>query len=62
MIEPAGLRSQGILSASYLKDGSDPQWNADRHEEFYNFLAQDDPKANKLDAGWCSVMPRPRPW
>ncbi|WP_407115206.1 ABC transporter substrate-binding protein [Bradyrhizobium sp. LMG 9283] len=53
VIEPAGFEiSQGILSASYTKDGSDPQWNADDGmTKFYNFLAQYDPKANKLDAG-----------
>jgi branched-chain amino acid transport system substrate-binding protein len=53
VLEPAGLEiSQGILSASYTKDGSDPQWNADAGmKKFYSFLAQYDPKANKLDAG-----------
>ncbi|MCK1383986.1 ABC transporter substrate-binding protein [Bradyrhizobium sp. 21] len=53
VLEPAGLEiSQGILSASYTKDGSDPQWNADDGmKRFYNFVAQYDPKANKLDAG-----------
>jgi branched-chain amino acid transport system substrate-binding protein len=53
VLEPAGLEiSQGILSASYTKDGSDPQWNADDGmKKLYNFLAQYDPKANKLDAG-----------
>lgn len=53
VIEPAGFEiSQGILSATYLKDGSDPQWNADDGmKKFYNFIAQYDPKANKLDAG-----------
>ncbi|MCP3405060.1 ABC transporter substrate-binding protein [Bradyrhizobium sp. CCGB01] len=53
VLEPAGLEiSQGILSASYAKDGSDPQWNADDGmKKFYDFLAQFDPKANKLDAG-----------
>jgi branched-chain amino acid transport system substrate-binding protein len=53
VLEPAGLEiSQGILSASYTKDGSEPQWNADDGmKKFYNFLAQYDPKANKLDAG-----------
>jgi len=53
VLEPAGIEiSQGILSASYTKDGSDPQWNADDGmKRFYNFLAQFDPKANKLDAG-----------
>jgi branched-chain amino acid transport system substrate-binding protein len=53
VIEPAGFEiSQGILSASYTKDGSDPQWNSDEGmKRFYNFVAQYDPKANKLDAG-----------
>ncbi|MHC2624640.1 branched-chain amino acid transport system substrate-binding protein [Bradyrhizobium huanghuaihaiense] len=53
VLEPAGLEvSQGILSATYAKDGSDPQWNADDGmKKFYNFLAQYAPKANKLDAG-----------
>ncbi|WP_339035602.1 ABC transporter substrate-binding protein [Bradyrhizobium symbiodeficiens] len=53
VIEPAGLEiSQGLLSASYTKDGSDPQWNTDDGmKKFYNFVAQYDPKANKLDAG-----------
>ncbi|MDA9412988.1 ABC transporter substrate-binding protein [Bradyrhizobium sp. CCBAU 45384] len=53
VIEPAGFEiSQGILSATYIKDGSDPQWNADDGmKKFYNFLAAYDPKANKLDAG-----------
>ncbi|MDA9508279.1 branched-chain amino acid ABC transporter substrate-binding protein [Bradyrhizobium sp. CCBAU 11386] len=53
VLEPAGIEiSQGILSASYTKDGSDPQWNADDGmKKFYDFLGQYDPKANKLDAG-----------
>jgi branched-chain amino acid transport system substrate-binding protein len=53
VIEPAGFEiAQGILSASYIKDGSDPQWNADDGmKRFYNFVAKYAPKANKLDAG-----------
>ncbi|MBH5372600.1 ABC transporter substrate-binding protein [Bradyrhizobium glycinis] len=53
VLEPAGIEiSQGILSATYTKDGSDPQWNADDGmKTFYNFLTQYQPKANKLDAG-----------
>jgi len=53
VLEPAGIEiSQGILSATYTKDGSDPQWNADDGmKKFYNFLAQYEPRANKLDAG-----------
>jgi branched-chain amino acid transport system substrate-binding protein len=52
VIEPAGLEvSQGLLSATYVKDGSDPQWNGDQGmKKFYDFLAQYDPKANKRDA------------
>ncbi|MCP3461388.1 MULTISPECIES: ABC transporter substrate-binding protein [unclassified Bradyrhizobium] len=52
VIEPAGFEvSQGILSATYVKDGTDPQWNADDGmKRFYDFLAQFDPKANRLDA------------
>lgn len=53
VLEPAGIEiSQGVLSATYTKDGSDPQWNADDGmKRFYNFLAQYEPKANKFDAG-----------
>ena len=52
VLEPAGVEvSQGILSAAYTKDGSDPQWNADDGmKKFYTFLSKYDPKANKLDA------------
>ncbi|MGY4627806.1 ABC transporter substrate-binding protein [Bradyrhizobium sp. USDA 4486] len=53
VLEPAGIEiSQGVLSATYTKDGSDPRWNADDGmKKFYHFVAQYDPKANKLDAG-----------
>jgi branched-chain amino acid transport system substrate-binding protein len=53
VIEPAGIEiSQGILSATYTKDSSDPQWSADDGmKRFYDFLAKYDPKANKLEAG-----------
>ncbi|MGX4769239.1 ABC transporter substrate-binding protein [Bradyrhizobium guangdongense] len=53
VLEPAGFEiSQGILSATYIKDGSDPQWNADDGmKKFYGFVAKYDAKANKLDAG-----------
>ncbi|MEY9126425.1 ABC transporter substrate-binding protein [Bradyrhizobium yuanmingense] len=53
VLEPAGIEvSQGILSATYTKDGSDPQWNADEGmKKFYSFLTQYEPKASKLDAG-----------
>jgi branched-chain amino acid transport system substrate-binding protein len=50
-MQPAGFEnSQGILSASYLKDGADPQWDKDPGmEKFLAFLKKDYPEANKLD-------------
>ena len=52
VIKPAGFdNAQGIVSATYLKDVSDPQWDNDPGmKEFLNFLAKDFPEANKLDA------------
>jgi ABC-type branched-subunit amino acid transport system substrate-binding protein len=52
VIKPAGFEnSQGIISAAYLKDASDPQWDNDPGmKEFYAFLAKDFPEGNKLDA------------
>ena len=51
VIKPAGYNnSQGIISAAYLKDVSDPQWaNEPGMKEFLAFLAKDFPEANKLD-------------
>jgi branched-chain amino acid transport system substrate-binding protein len=51
VIKPAGFdNSQGIISAAYLKDVSDPQWENDAGmKEFLNFLAKDFPEGNKLD-------------
>ncbi|WP_338695122.1 MULTISPECIES: ABC transporter substrate-binding protein [unclassified Bradyrhizobium] len=51
VMQPAGFEnSQGILSASYLKDGADPQWDKDPGmEKFLAFLKKDYPDANKLD-------------
>jgi len=51
VIKPAGFdNSQGIISAAYLKDVSDPQWNNDAGmKQFLDFLAKDFPEANKLD-------------
>jgi ABC-type branched-subunit amino acid transport system substrate-binding protein len=53
VIKPAGYQnSQGIISAAYLKDASDPQWNDDPGmKEFYAFLAKDFPEGDKLDGG-----------
>jgi branched-chain amino acid transport system substrate-binding protein len=51
VMEPAGFEvAQGILSATYAKDGSDPQWDNDPGmKNFYAFLEKHYPKANKLD-------------
>jgi ABC-type branched-subunit amino acid transport system substrate-binding protein len=51
VIKPAGFEnSQGIISASYLKDASDSQWDNDPGmKQFYDFLAKDFPEGNKLD-------------
>ncbi|WP_298380284.1 ABC transporter substrate-binding protein [uncultured Bradyrhizobium sp.] len=51
VMQPAGFENaQGILSASYLKDGADPQWDKDPGmEKFLAFLKKDYPDANKLD-------------
>jgi len=51
VIKPAGFEnSQGIVSAAYLKDVSDPQWDNDAGmKEFLDFLAKDFPEGNKLD-------------
>src|ERR1700692_836345 len=51
VIKPAGFdRSQGIISAAYLKDASDPQWNNDAGmKQFYDFMAKDFPEGDKLD-------------
>jgi branched-chain amino acid transport system substrate-binding protein len=51
VIKPAGFEnSQDIISAAYLKDASDPQWNDDPGmKELYAFLEKDFPEGNKLD-------------
>src|SRR3982075_1768288 len=53
VIKPAGYEnSQDIISAAYLKDASDPQWNNDPGmKEFYAFLTKDFPEGDKLDGG-----------
>jgi branched-chain amino acid transport system substrate-binding protein len=52
VLKPAGFEnSQGIISAAYLKDVSDPQWANDAGmKTFLEFLAKDFPEGNKLDA------------
>jgi branched-chain amino acid transport system substrate-binding protein len=51
VIKPAGYEnSQDIISAAYLKDASDPQWNNDAGmKEFLAFLQKDFPEGDKLD-------------
>jgi ABC-type branched-subunit amino acid transport system substrate-binding protein len=51
VIKPAGYESsQGIISAAYVKDASDPQWDNDPGmKQFYEFMAKDFPEGNKLD-------------
>jgi ABC-type branched-subunit amino acid transport system substrate-binding protein len=53
VIKPAGTaNAQDIISAAYLKDASDPQWDSDPGmKEFYAFLAKDFPEGDKLDQG-----------
>jgi ABC-type branched-subunit amino acid transport system substrate-binding protein len=53
VIKPAGYEhSQDIISAAYLKDASDPQWNNDAGmKEFYAFMTKDFPEGDKLDGG-----------
>jgi branched-chain amino acid transport system substrate-binding protein len=51
VIKPAGFEnSQGILSAAYFKDGTDPQWDNDPGmKRFLAFLEKYGADANKLD-------------
>jgi ABC-type branched-subunit amino acid transport system substrate-binding protein len=53
VIKPAGFQNaQDIISAAYLKDASDPQWNNDPGmKQFEAFLAKDFPEGDKLDQG-----------
>jgi branched-chain amino acid transport system substrate-binding protein len=53
VIKPAGYNNaQDIISANYLKDASDPQWNNDPGMmAFYTFMAKDFPEGDKLDGG-----------
>jgi ABC-type branched-subunit amino acid transport system substrate-binding protein len=53
VIRPAGYQNaQNIISANYLKDASDPQWNDDPGmKAFYAFMAKDFPEGDKLDGG-----------
>jgi branched-chain amino acid transport system substrate-binding protein len=50
VIKPAGFENaQGIISAAYLKDASDKQWDNDAGmKEFYAFMTKDFPEGDKL--------------
>ena len=52
VMKPAGFENtQGILSAAYVKDGADPQWDNDPGmKNFAAFLAKYYPEGNKSDA------------
>jgi branched-chain amino acid transport system substrate-binding protein len=52
VIKPAGFENaQGIVSAAYLKDTSDPQWKDDpAMKKFDEFLAKYYPEGNRIDA------------
>src|ERR1700754_159239 len=51
VIKPAGFAaSQGIISANYVKDPTDPQWDSDAGtKEFLAFLAKDFPEGDKTN-------------
>ena len=51
VMKPAGFENgQDIISAAYLKDAADPQWDNDAGMKgFLDFLAKDFPEGNKLD-------------
>jgi ABC-type branched-subunit amino acid transport system substrate-binding protein len=53
VIRPAGYpNAQDIISANYLKDASDPQWNDDPGmKAFYAFMTKDFPEGDRLDGG-----------
>ena len=53
VLKPAGFENaQDIISAAYLKDASDKQWDNDPGmKEFYAFMAKDFPEGDKLDGG-----------
>ena len=63
-IKPAGFENaQGIISAAYLKDASDPQWDNDPGmKQFYDFLAKDSRRATSSTAVRWSATASRRPW
>jgi branched-chain amino acid transport system substrate-binding protein len=52
VIQPAGYaNAQGIISAAYAKDATDPQWKDDpAMKKFDEFLAKYFPEGNRIDA------------
>ncbi|CAN5124433.1 ABC transporter substrate-binding protein [soil metagenome] len=56
VMKPAGFdNSQGVISASYAKDASDPQWNDDPGmKEFKAFHAKYVPEANVADSSFMT--------
>ena len=52
VIKPAGFENaQGILSAAYAKDGSDPQWDSDPGmKKFFAFLEKYYPEGNRINS------------
>jgi branched-chain amino acid transport system substrate-binding protein len=53
VLRPAGFENaQGIVSAAYLKDVTDPQWADDAGmKQFLAFMSKDFPEGDKLDNG-----------
>src|SRR5690349_21146735 len=53
VLKPAGYdNAQGIISAAYLKDVSDPQWKDDAGmKQFLDFMTKNFPEGDKLDGG-----------
>jgi ABC-type branched-subunit amino acid transport system substrate-binding protein len=51
VIKPAGFENaQDIISASYVKDATDPQWKNDAGmKQFVDFMTKDFPEGDKLD-------------
>jgi branched-chain amino acid transport system substrate-binding protein len=51
VLQPAGFdNAQGLLSAAYAKDGTDPQWNDDpKFKNWHAFVDKYMPGANKTD-------------
>jgi branched-chain amino acid transport system substrate-binding protein len=52
VLKPAGLNAaQGIISAAYLKDATDPEWKSDKDmKEWTAFMNKYAPDADKSDA------------